>query len=124
MVKVWRDWMASKFLCKCILVQGLLLGMEKSQECLHPAIRLLSAIVPVTSKSEEDGAVGRVEPHPLLLSSRKNPLVIQPWEDGPTLTERQQPLLLLFRLRKVGWLVPQMRTRKILPREAFYDSVY
>lgn len=51
--------MASKFLCKCIWGQGLLLGMDNSQECLRPAIRLLSAIVPVTSKSKEDGAGGK-----------------------------------------------------------------
>lgn len=76
MVKMWRDWMASKFLCKCIWVQGLLLGMEKSQECLHPAIHLLSAIVPVTSKSKKDGVGGKSGTPPLLLSSRRNPLVI------------------------------------------------
>lgn len=40
MVKMWRDRMASKFLCKCIWGQGLLLGMDNSQECLRPAIRL------------------------------------------------------------------------------------
>lgn len=45
--------------------------------------------------------VGSVEPPALLQNSRMNPLVIEPWGDGPT--ERDgRPLLLLLELGKQG----------------------
>ena len=90
-------------------------GVTKSQTRLkrhstlartHPDVHLLRIIVPITSM----GLAGRVEPPPLLQSSRTSTLAYNLGKVAPPWTEQgSHPLLFLLGLRKVGWLVPQRK---------------
>ena len=92
-------------------VRGVTKGQTRLKQhstlaCTHPEVHLLRIIVPVTSM----GLVGRVEPPPLLQSSRTSPLAYNSGKVAPPWTEQgRHPLLLLLGLRKVGWLVPQWK---------------
>ena len=90
-------------------------GVAKSQTRLkrlntlarkHPGVHLLGKIVPIRSM----GLARRVEPPPMLQSSGTSPLAYNPGKLAPPWMELgSHPLLLLLRLRKVGWQVLQSK---------------